>query len=165
MPLSTVSNALKHGVLFEAIYSPSTSREGLQAYSPMGFPVQTSSSPNSRRNLVSVLKEIIRVTNCAKGLVVSSGARRWAELRSAGDVINLWSPFSSILLLAPLHTYMRSSTTLIICSCCSLRLNVMGLSHEHGRNALTTNPRSLVTRASQSPYAACPSRFTLILLL
>jgi len=115
MPLSTVSNALKHGVLMEAIYSPATSREGLQAYSPMGFPVQTTSAPNARRNLVSVLKEMIRVTNCAKGLVVSSGARRWAELRSAGDVINL--------------------------------LNVLGLSHEHGRNALTTNPKSLVSRA------------------
>ncbi|KNZ63902.1 uncharacterized protein VP01_10877g1 [Puccinia sorghi] len=36
--------------------------------------------------LVSVLKEIIRVTNCAKGLIVSSGARRWAELRSTGVV-------------------------------------------------------------------------------
>ncbi|KNZ64197.1 hypothetical protein VP01_10569g1 [Puccinia sorghi] len=36
--------------------------------------------------LVSVLKEMIRVTNCAKGPVVSSGARRWAELRWDGDV-------------------------------------------------------------------------------
>ncbi|PLW16804.1 hypothetical protein PCANC_05364 [Puccinia coronata f. sp. avenae] len=114
MPLSTVSNALKHGVLFEAIYSPSTSGNSVLAHSPTGFPVPATSS-SCRRNLVSVLKEIIRVTNCAKGLVVSSGARSWAELRSAGDVTNL--------------------------------LNVLGLSHEHGRNALMTNPKSLVSRA------------------
>ncbi|OAV96718.1 hypothetical protein PTTG_07674 [Puccinia triticina 1-1 BBBD Race 1] len=114
MPLSTVSNALKHGVLFEAIYSPTTSRNSFPAHSSTGFPVSASSA-TCRRNLVSVLKEIIRVTNCAKGLVVSSGAKTWAELRAAGDVINL--------------------------------LNVLGLSHEHGRNALATNPKSLVSRA------------------
>ncbi|KAH9450246.1 hypothetical protein Pst134EA_026953 [Puccinia striiformis f. sp. tritici] len=114
MPLSTVSNAIKHGVLFEVIYSPTTSRNSYPSHSPTGYPIQVSST-TCRRNLISVLKEIIRVTNCAKGLVISSGARKWAELRAAGDVINL--------------------------------LNVLGLSHEHGRNALTINPKSLVSRA------------------
>ncbi|KAA1122091.1 hypothetical protein PGTUg99_026676 [Puccinia graminis f. sp. tritici] len=114
MPLSTVSNALKQGVLFEAIYSPTTSLNSFRSHSSSGLPVSASSS-TCRRNLISVLKEIIRVTNCAHGLVVSSGATRWAELRAPGDVINL--------------------------------LNVLGISHENGRKAMTTNPKMLVSRA------------------
>ncbi|EFP87051.1 uncharacterized protein PGTG_13270 [Puccinia graminis f. sp. tritici CRL 75-36-700-3] len=114
MPLSTVSNALKQGVLFEAIYSPTTSLNSFRSHSSSGLPVSASSS-TCRRNLISVLKEIIRVTNCAHGLVVSSGAARWAELRAPGDVINL--------------------------------LNVLGISHENGRKAMTTNPKMLVSRA------------------
>ncbi|KAA1110830.1 hypothetical protein PGT21_032534 [Puccinia graminis f. sp. tritici] len=90
-PLLTVSK----GVLFEAIYSPTTSLNSLHLHLSCGLPVSASSS-TCRRNLISVLKEIIRVTNCAHGLVVSSGAARWAKLRALRDVINLSVSTSSL---------------------------------------------------------------------
>lgn len=114
MPLSTVSQALNHGLHFEFIYGPSTNPNQILSYSPIGFPILISSI-NSRKNLISGIKELIRVTKSGQGLIISSGANRWIDLRAGDDLINL--------------------------------CNVLGLSHEYGRKALTMNPKLVVSKA------------------
>ncbi|MBW0496496.1 hypothetical protein O181_036211 [Austropuccinia psidii MF-1] len=104
MQLSTVSQALKNHVLFELNYSPTTSANRYLSYSSTNFPI-VASSTNCRRNLVSGAKDLIRVTNCGKGLVISSGAKTWSELRSGDDVVN----FMNVVGIS--HEFAKKATT------------------------------------------------------
>ncbi|EGG04098.1 uncharacterized protein MELLADRAFT_117154 [Melampsora larici-populina 98AG31] len=95
MSLSTVSKALENNVGFEICYSPTTSSKPIKTtYSAYTFPcasVSSSNHPNHHpvlRNFSACAKDLIRVTNRGKGLIISSGALNWNELRSADDLAN-----------------------------------------------------------------------------
>ncbi|KAH9816376.1 RNase P subunit p30-domain-containing protein [Melampsora americana] len=122
MSLSTVSKALENNVGFEICYSSTTSSKPLKTtYSAYNFPCASNSAPNHSnhhpvlRNFAAGAKDLIRVTNRGKGLIFSSGASNWSELRSADDIANFG--------------------------------NVLGLSQDSARRTLTSNPKSIVSKA------------------
>ncbi|CAH7665963.1 RNase P subunit p30-domain-containing protein [Phakopsora pachyrhizi] len=98
MSLSTVSKAMKDEVYFELNYGSLTmSNNQTTIYSTSSFPIIKSSTNtnsnsdnnNNRRNLISCVKDLVRVTKVGKKIVVSSGANQWNELRAGSDLINL----------------------------------------------------------------------------
>ncbi|KAG0143562.1 hypothetical protein CROQUDRAFT_48671 [Cronartium quercuum f. sp. fusiforme G11] len=124
MSLSTVSKALEHNIGFEICYSPTTTLKSVKAiYSAYTFPCLVFPQANTnnsvphpvRRNLVAGAKDLIRVTNRGRGLIFSSAATQWAELRAPDDIANFG--------------------------------NVLGLSQDAARRALTSNPKSIVSKA------------------
>lgn len=87
---STIGKALENGAVFEVCYSDAL---------PYPHGAASSAAPHETRlrNLISNTRDLLRVTNGGKGLILSSSASNVLGLRSPTDVMNLavvfgWSP-------------------------------------------------------------------------
>lgn len=72
---SLVLSAIKAGVAFEVVYAPTVASTGY--------------SKEARRNVFAGVRELVRVTNGGRGLLISSSARQVMELRSPSDLTSL----------------------------------------------------------------------------
>lgn len=72
---SLVLSAIKAGVAFEVVYAPTVASTGY--------------SKEARRNVFAGVRELVRVTNGGKGVLLSSSARQVMELRSPSDLTSL----------------------------------------------------------------------------
>lgn len=81
---TTVGKALENGAVFEVSYS-----DALPAYSSGSAQQQET----RLRNLVSNVRDLLRVTNGGKGIIFSSAAASVLGLRSPTDVMNLATVF------------------------------------------------------------------------
>lgn len=142
--MHTVSKAVEERVAFEIVYSPMTSSSPLSRTAPSAstFPcvdptyselsASASGGNVGRRNVVAGGKEVVRVTK-GKGVIVSSGAARWNEMRAPDDVANLCVPSLALVDAAD-----------------SNRAQLVGLSSDQARKAVSSNALTIVKRGGES---------------
>ncbi|PWN54189.1 PHP domain-like protein [Violaceomyces palustris] len=86
---STVNAALENGVMFEICYGPAV---GSCSTSDGNLRADPQSMAKARRNLISGVRDLLRITN-GKGVFFSSGVSEALGLRGPYDVINLATIF------------------------------------------------------------------------
>ncbi|PWN18109.1 PHP domain-like protein [Microstroma glucosiphilum] len=86
---STVGKAIENGAVFEVCYSdalPFGNQPPLPSVASGGHQLK---AEDRLRNLISNTRDLLRVTNGGRGLLLSSGASSVLGLRGPGDILNL----------------------------------------------------------------------------